>query len=188
MDIPVHLGDTLRPGLPLSEHHRRCIAYIDEHDFSGVLRKVREEQAALGLEHPQAWYDDGLLALKQYYAVALLDGHNMHAVSDRVDPFWHAHILHTRQYTEFGEQTTGAYMHHDPLDHADAEAVDHVDVLYHFTRRRYDEIFTYVSEHFNPRTLARHELICVHHRLGTEAADHAIFAPHPDGQERVRQH
>jgi hypothetical protein len=182
------LIEVLRPQLLLTDYHLRRLRLIDEHNYSGVLRKVNEELAARGKIYSQEWYQEGLLALKQYYAVALLDGMNMHAVSDRVDPFWHAHILHTMQYAEFCRDTVGGFMHHEPLDHEDLAAVDHVDSLYRFTRERYDEIFTHVSDRFNPRSLAREELICVHFGITYEAAGYAIFPPHPDAQPIVVPH
>lgn len=176
------LAETLHDALPLSEYHRTRINLIDQNDYTGVLRKVREETAKYNVAHPDVWYTEGLLALKQYYAVALLDGMNMHAVSDRVDPFWHAHILHTKQYTQFCDDVVGGYMHHEPLDPEDIIAVNHVATLYNFTRKRYDEIFKYTNDQFNPRTLSTDELICVHFGASYSAADKAIFLPHPDAQ------
>lgn len=186
MNTPFCLFETLRPNLPLSEYHRNRIRIIDHHDYSGVLRKVREDLVKLGQMREQEWYDEGLLSLKQYYAIALLDGMNMHAVSNNVDPFWHAHILHTKQYVKFCDDAVGGYMHHDPLNHADTVAVEHVESLYHFTRDRYEEVFSWISERFNPRTLLRNELICVHFGVTYEAAQHALFAPHPSAQPLVR--
>ncbi len=37
--------------------------------------------------------------------------------SPKVDQFWHAFILHTRQYTDFCNRHLGFYLHHLPSDH-----------------------------------------------------------------------
>ena len=42
-----------------------------------------------------------------------------------MDDFWHAFILHTREYMDFCQRHFGHYFHHEPRDHSrSAEARD----------------------------------------------------------------
>ncbi|MBX4187417.1 MAG: hypothetical protein KW802_04190 [Candidatus Doudnabacteria bacterium] len=148
--------------MPISPLQRGRLELIDNEDFGPVTRKTREEleKQAVSLSVEEA--DAGILALKQYYAVALLDPLNEHAVSDVIDPYWHAHILHTRQYTEFCEKVLGQYMHHDPLDHADTAKVAYVARLYRYTVSVYGQMFNHVDERFYPSNQPDSRLICMH--------------------------
>jgi hypothetical protein len=40
-------------------------------------------------------------------------------ISREVDPFWHEHILFTKEYVEFGNKLIGKYIHHTPADARD---------------------------------------------------------------------
>ena len=117
----------------LSARQIAALQRIDDEDFSGVRRKVAEEFKKQGRVVDDAYLDAGIFALKLYYALPVVDPLNMHAVSDELDPFWHMHILHTKQYAAFCEETVGTFMHHDPLDHAQATAVAQVRFLYGYT-------------------------------------------------------
>ncbi len=173
------LFDTLSPGLVLSEELVARLRTIEEHDFGGVKHKVCEDLGRAGRHVTDEWLNAGVLALKQYYAIAIIDGINMHAVSDAVDPFWHAHILHTRQYADFCNRLAGRYLHHEPLDHGKSADVDFVKRLYDFTMRRYAECFVFVDPDFHPASPGRDELVCLHG--GDEAA--ALYAAFPRDPE-----
>ncbi len=147
---------------PLQEERIRL---IDEENYNGVRRKVVEELRKTGQEPDPAWIEEGILALKQYYAVALLDPRNFHAVSDLIDPFWHAHILHTRQYADFCERTFGEFVHHEPLDHELSRIVGKVEQFYAYTHGIYDGIFSYYSEEFYPQEVPECRLICYHYSI-----------------------
>jgi hypothetical protein len=147
------------------------ITAIDEHDFTPIVNKVRYDLRQQGRNPSEKWLQHGILALKQYYAIAVIDGLNMHAVSDIVDIFWHAHILHTKDYFAFCDKVVGGYMHHDPLNHDDEHEVSRVDHLYRFTMRSYSRVFNYVDEEFTPKRLQEQRLMCVHF-----IADYSEFA------------
>jgi len=159
--------------IPLSPLHRERLELIDNHDFTGVKRKMRADAA----EHlSEGYLEEGILALKQYYAVALLDPKNEHAVADRVDPFWHPHILHTRQYTLFCEQVFGQYIHHEPLDRTDAVARAAVARRYKHSSRVYDRLFRYINRKFFPRNMPDIKLVCTHYEVHTpEIREVALF-------------
>ncbi len=158
----MNLVDVVRRDLPLTAAHWARLKAIDNHDFSGVRRKVREDAKKLGKTIDDEELDAGILALKQYYAIALLDGLNMHAVSDRVDPYWHAHILHTQDYVDFCDTVVGCYMHHNPLDHGRKNDVAFVKDLYHFTLARYNQCFLHVDQRFHPAAPSDDEIVCTH--------------------------
>lgn len=146
----------------LTSFHLEKLNVIDTADFSSVRRKTLEDLRKQGLDPSDLYLDEGILALKQYYAIALLDPRNMHAVSDLVDPFWHAHILHTHDYIEFCDRAVGGYMHHDPLDHANVHRLERVAHLYSYTVECFEQFFNYVNPDFFPQTLPEPRLICVH--------------------------
>lgn len=159
------LGTIICELTPLQEERSRM---IDEENFDGVRRKVVEELRKAGQEPDPTWIEEGILALKQYYAVALLDPVNFHAVSDLIDPFWHAHILHTRQYMAFCEQVFGQYVHHTPLDHARPQDVQKVKELYAYSHWAYGQMFSSYSRDFFPPGLEDHRLVCFHHGNDSE--------------------
>ena len=148
--------------IAVTENQQVRLQRIDTEDYSGVRRKVREELAKQGIAASEDYLDRGILALKQYYAVAMLDPNNMHAVSDVIDPFWHMHILHTKQYVSFCDDVIGDYMHHDPLDHADTEELRAVKRLYDYTLEVYERMFNHVDPEFHPEDQPLNRMICVH--------------------------
>lgn len=172
--------------------HLDRIRVIDDTDFGFVRRKVREEMEARGTPVSDEYLDEGVLALQQYYLIAVLDPDNMHAVSDVVDPFWHAHILDTRAYAQFCEQVVGGFMHHVPLDHENFVLVQGVGVLYEYTVRCYDRFYTYVNEQLFPRVVPAARLICFHGGRSSNAYDsnvvaNALLPRNPAMQEEVLQ-
>lgn len=177
------LREVIQPSLPVSALMARSIDIIDTHDFSGVKRKVREDMLKLGKAVNEEWLDAGILALKQYYVIAVLDRANMHAVSEPVDPFWHAHILHTKQYAEFCQEIAGRFLHHEPLDHAVQADVQFVGQLYEYTMKRYNDCFTVVDSRFHPRHPTNAELVCTHGP--DDGPVHSLFPSAPEAQPRA---
>jgi hypothetical protein len=164
--------------MPVSTFHLPRIDRVDAEDFEGVKRLVKKELAKQGQVVSAEYLDAGVLALKQYYLVALLDPKNRHAVSDAIDPFWHAHILHTSQYMSFCDDVFQQYLPHVPLDHEDQDAVAVVARLYQHTANVYGDMFKHVDEHFYPRSVSTERLICYHSQVTTDSIrQHALFAP-----------
>lgn len=152
--------------VPLTVYQAEKVERIDREDFDSMLWKVSEELSArTGVVPDQGFLEQGVLALKQYYAVALLDPKNRHAVSASIDPFWHAHILHTRQYLAFCDEVFGQYVHHDPLDRADTEKFATVHDLYVYTSRVYDEMFLWVDRGFFPVVPSVTDVVCMHYDI-----------------------
>jgi hypothetical protein len=158
------LLETVVKGM-LEPYHLTKVALIDAEDFSGVEREVRKMFKKQGINVSQDFLDSGVLALKQYYLIPVIDPKNMHAISDSADPFWHAHILHTKQYTKFCNTVFGEYIHHEPLDHAIESDVKDVRRLYNYTRAVIGTYFSFVDENFYPTNMPDVRLICTHYRI-----------------------
>lgn len=146
----------------MSLGQEQSVKRIDAEDFSGVIRKTVEDLEKQGVHASPDYMDEGILALKQYYAIPVFDPLNMHAVSDTIDPFWHAHILHTEQYAVFCREVIGCFMHHDPLDHGVRSEVQRVQFLYDYTRYVMGEMFSYVNPEFYPEMMPEYRLVCTH--------------------------
>lgn len=154
---------------------RRKLEKIDAENYAPVLKKARKDVAALGKRFEVS--DDELVyALKQYYSLAALNPHNMHAVSDVVDPLWHAHVLHTAKYGRFCEESIGYFMHHEPLDHEDAEKLSAVKDVYEYTLEILNVLF---AGHVNltcwPAAIGPDRLICWHFNI-TKQPDKPVEA------------
>lgn len=146
----------------LTPLHFEKIAIIDNTNFSKVMKKTGQELRKLGHEVTDDFLQKGILSLKQYYCVALLDPQNYHAVGFKVDIFWHTHMLFSQEYSEFCESVIGSYMHHSPLDHDSKNEVEAVRDGYNYTIDVYRLIYCHIDEEFTPFRLPDNQLICIH--------------------------
>ena len=164
--------------LKLSDFHRDKVEQIDGFDYGPISKKVNRDLNGV----PQTYLDNGIENLKLYYVVALLDPANRHAVSRQVDPFWHAHVLFTRPYSDFCQHLYGHYIHHTPLDPDDKKMVAHVTKLYIYTLEIYKKIFISVDLNWWPdSSLGSFNAICYHNRLNDkEILDKALFPVRPE--------
>jgi len=162
--------------LAMDRFHTERLKLIDEFDYSKVMRKAAEDLREKGVRVDREYLDGGIEALKQYYAVALLDPDNMHAVSEAVDPFWHSHILHTRDYMAYCQQIFGQFIHHSPLDRSDTRQVDRVQKLYAYTYSIYQQMFRRIDSAWWPEPREA-RMICTHYRVTDPAVlAHALFS------------
>lgn len=137
--------------------HQEGLAYIDSCDFNRYFDKAIElETISDGADREAV-----IFALKQYYAIAMLDPANGHAVSDVVDPLWHAHMLFSEEYEQFCRAVIGEYMHHTPFLKDDGVMRTKVRRLYDYTLLRLRECFSHVDERMWP-ILSDERLICMH--------------------------
>lgn len=159
----------------LNAFHLKKLMAIDEFDFSKVSEKTQQDLLSEGTKVEHAYFEKGILALKQYYAVALFDPKNMHAVSNVVDPFWHNHILFTKDYVEFCDQIYGHYVHHTPLNKSDDAAVRKVQTLYEYTLDIYSKLFNRIDAFFWP-PVAKDNLVCTHMEIiSPEVRENSLF-------------
>lgn len=168
----------------ITPDQRRRLERIDAEDFSLVMQKAVEDLEATGVEVTTGYAQRGIYALKQYYAVAMLDPANAHSVTLPVDPFWHAHILFTAEYRRFCDDVIGEYMDHVPLDKSNSKKVANVRQLYDYTLEVLPKLFVDIDPDFWPSAVTDAELIC-YHKGNTEIylalqADR-LFEPVPHG-------
>lgn len=135
--------------------YRKRIDAIDNFNYRPVMKKVAKD-----FDVHKRYVEEGIENLKRYYIVALLDAKNPHAVSRAVDPFWHTHVLFSREYVKFCNDVFGAYVHHIPLDHDDAKEVKKVRLIYDYTIAKHKEIFHDVDDAWWPLSSAPGALIC----------------------------
>ncbi len=166
-----------------AEHTQR-LQVIDLEDYTSIRRKVREMLAEDKILVSDDYLDAGIAALKQYYAVALLDPANSHAISGQLDPFWHAHILHSAQYMAFCDKVVGRYMHHIPLDTTDVRKVENVGALYGYTQKVLGILFpNHLDARFWPTAPADLKLVCTHANDYPLVNHLGLFPATPCGQE-----
>jgi len=62
---------------------------------------------------------------KRYIAIVCSNPNHRFPMTKAVDPFWHAHILHTKNYCAMCDRVNnGVYIHHEPLsEETDRSAV-----------------------------------------------------------------
>lgn len=165
--------------LNLSDFHIDRVNQIDSFDYSRIAKKVNLEVHGLTSKYLM----EGIENLKRYYVVALLDPLNEHAVSNFVDRFWHAHIIHTKEYMEFCNSVFGQYIHHKPLDLDDPKETSEVYTLYDYTNTIYTQMFKTVDEHWWPNSKTHNfghvagPAVCRHHFVtNDEIRGKALFA------------
>lgn len=157
-----------------SDFHLKRLKLIDDFDYSMAMDKVdRDFNGALAEDQ----LIRGIENLKRYYAVVLFDPRNLHAVSAVVDPFWHAHVLLTREYDQFCHSIFGTLVHHIPLDPKDTRMVRYVTRLYDYTTETYPKIFKEVDDNVWPQSShPRFRAVCLHYCIITpEIRANALF-------------
>lgn len=108
---------------------------LAEWDMSRVRGRVRNEECisenqALAMEREY----------KRYLTLAVKNPQKRLPMSKAVDPFWHAHILHTLDYCMMCDRiNNGLYIHHEPF----SSATDHTTVQdsYQHFKMLYEEEF-----------------------------------------------
>lgn len=159
--LPRTMAETIK--VSMSDRQKRIMHTIDNSpEWEKVKAKVKEEMANQGLEPTDEYLEEGILSLKQYYAVCFLDN-NPHAISDVLDPFWHAHILHTRDYVAFGKSIDLDYMHHRPRNYANEKEVEVIKTLFIHTHEVFGKCFAYVSPLFMAPFTDESQLVCLHY-------------------------
>ncbi len=168
--------------VPIGPLLRRPLEVIDGWNFDREAAKAMHDLRELGHDPDDAFIERGIWALRKYHAIAVLDPLNGHAISDVLDPFWHAQILFTEPYALFCDKVLGQFMHHYPLDHTDKEAVDLVRRLYDYTVEVHQAIFKDADLEFYPINMPEPRLVCLHlkSRRDHPYAAETTFAERPD--------
>lgn len=168
---------------PIHPEMLRRVKVIDDHNYNGVCWKVNEWfKERHGYLPTSRYIESGVYGLKQYYAVALLDPLNAHAVSAKIDQFWHAHMLYSQEYSDFCNNVIGRYMHHVPLDTSNEEKIKEVERLYDYTLDILQKLFGELNKEDWPRRgEIDYKLICFHGKDYSEVNHYALFPPNERG-------
>src|SRR3954463_14087713 len=83
----------------------------------------------------------GIWEVKRYHAIGVIDVTYVHAISERVDPFWHEHIHFSVDYQEFCRKFVGHYKEHFPIDESIPSARKQIMPCYERTLEIYTEYF-----------------------------------------------
>ena len=137
--------------VPMNYAHYLALEAIDQHYFVDVRKKVKQEHPTFTND----FLDLGILYLKRYYAIHVLDPLNPPAMSLPLDPFWHSHILYSEDYFAFCNKVFGEYLHHIPLLFEDVVADQFVKSMYEHTYARHEEIFGTVDQTMFPKLDAK---------------------------------
>ena len=118
------------------------IAAIQALDLESVKLRVMDPELGEGWTRE---YADSIEAAYKTYLTMLVkyqeDAEDI-LLSEDVDEFWHAHILHTRKYAEDCREIFGAFLHHNPQVGGRAAAdLDKRALLAEKTRRLYEKEF-----------------------------------------------
>ena len=135
--------------IAMTYEHYLALQMIDVHDFTHVKKKVAQDHSITDHDY----LDLGILYLKRYYAIHILDPLNPPAMSKPIDPFWHTHVLYSQDYMSFCDRIFGQYIHHVPLLFEDTVAVKFVSDMYFRTFKRHTDIFGEIDEKFFPNSV-----------------------------------
>ena len=164
--------------IDLTPIQRGRLQQLDARDLSPFIKHAETSLRKQGLPVLVA-ASEAEYALKQYYALAAINPNNLHAVSHVVDPYWHSHILHTKEYGRFCYEVLGYHMHHDPLDHTDTDKANDVLRVYSYTLDILRQLFgDAVNPQCYPPNLARAEMVCLHYNCDAICGpDSALYQP-----------
>jgi hypothetical protein len=85
--------------------------------------ELGQVHAAIRRLHGGSWTERRLSAAETWYRrflyLAALYPDTTLVPSGDIDIFWHAHILHTRQYLRDCNDVLGYFLHHEPADDSD---------------------------------------------------------------------
>ena len=139
-----------------------AIKFVLGANFDKFVKLATKELRKQGIELSDDYLGRAEIALKMYYILPIIDPVNFHAVSDTLDPFWHAHVLHTAEYTQFCRTAVGDYMPHEPLDHDDEPTVELVTRMYLYTVECMEKIFVSYDKEFYPSNPVSSQVCCCH--------------------------
>jgi hypothetical protein len=172
-EVKMDLVSSIHAKIELFHYER--LRWIEREDLSEVASKLKQEDSS--------WKDkdlnNGLENLKRYYALSILDPLNFHAVPVPLDPFWHTHLLFSRDYAAFCDKVFGQFIHHQPLLFAETAMVAFVRELYDYTIALQPKIFNNVDRRWWPSLGKATHPICYHMEIVDPIArGHALFPVH----------
>lgn len=83
----------------------------------------------------------GILEVKRYHAIDVLDPTYVHAISHPVDPYWHEHLHFSVDYKAFCEKFVGQFKDHFPIDESILGVREQLQGPWKRTLKIYEEYF-----------------------------------------------
>lgn len=116
------------------EENHEIMKKISEWDMSHVRRMMED----------QGFNADAIMEMeteyKRFIFIAVVNGRA--TIAAPLDPFWHTHVLFTRDYARFGQHIVGKTLHHTPVAKS---RTGPLQPQYNRTREQYKEIFGFPS-------------------------------------------
>ena len=125
------------PSMTSSEAYEQVLANSEEASFTLIKKQVAKDLPSASPQQLQS----GVEQLVRFYTLCMTAPGRRYAVSDKVDPYWHAHVLHSRRYSSFCSRVFGRYLHHEPLHRDDELAVANANAIYRDTRAAMRDLF-----------------------------------------------
>lgn len=121
---------------------------IETGNINDALRLIQQIDLSLVIERlikVDKWKKKhALLAVKQYKNYLFLrkkySEKNL-PPSIEIDAAWHAHILHTKDYSIFCDQFFGYYLHHHPHIQNACRSISELEQMFELTQRLYKKEF-----------------------------------------------
>ena len=82
--------------IAMTYEHYLALQMIDVHDFTHVKKKVAQDHSITDHDY----LDLGILYLKRYYAIHILDPLNPPAMSKPIDLWWSSYFGHINRWVE----------------------------------------------------------------------------------------
>jgi hypothetical protein len=139
----------------ITRAHEERFSRIDAEDFSLVMQWIRDARFAEGAQVTLSYLEYGVMSLKQYYAIMVLDPLNAHAAGPFITQFWHVH-KDCRGYNRFCKEIFGRVIGHTEIDAENTDMVHVVRGMYRYTRDLAPRIFdrAYIDGNFWPQSLS----------------------------------
>lgn len=96
-------------------------AALPQFELSRVRARVAREHPELTPEK----LDELEIEYRQFLLMCRNEPNVAHQPSKELDWYWHAHILHTKQYEQDCLRYFGHFLHHEPRDGASEHDCDH---------------------------------------------------------------
>lgn len=126
------------------------IKFIDNIDFNDAAKNVSLDLKQIGKELNTELLEQGILVLKQYYSLAILDSQNYQAINEALDDSWY-HILFTRDYEEFCSNRMSEVGFHNSSFQEDEVPVMEFANCYRFTIECWDKLCNLFDNKFYTR-------------------------------------
>jgi len=124
---------------------RRIYAQLKKWDFGRTIDIIVDHDGG-DRSHAEEMVDE----YRKYIALVVSNPKDHLAISGAVDPFWHAHIINTRDYLAMCRKLNCGYLHHNPT--ASQRERTELNPLYEKTMEKYEVAFGTAPQKWWPVT------------------------------------